>query len=723
MIKRISVALFWILAATHTYALNDVIDVASRHRIKSILSVNETIKYYPVILELTSDNELHKLDSLGVKMIKQRDCLALAFVPRNAIEEISQMMSISRVSIGRESFPAIDAARECAGVNKLSSNSEFTTSYDGTGVVVGFADIGFDPNHVNFLDSAGYPSRIKRLVNYVDTLGIQTVLSATSEIAQWSTDRNTEFHATHVAGILTGSYSLNGMQGVAPNAHIVASTSDLYDATILAGVEQVVDYAKSVNLPAVVNLSVGSYTGPHDGTDLFCRYLDKIGEEAIICIAAGNNGHRRNVHKIDLSAEKNEFKTFVNDYFKWDGMYLYGQSDFWSADSRQFQVAVCLYDRTDDKFLYQSPFVGGIGEIAEWSIADSDYAGVVDERNEVFDSCFDGYVYLASELNPENNRYNVMVSYNAKSTEYHTDGKLSRYCLGIIVKSNEEIHIDGYSDGIYSYFVNHGVDGYVSGQSEGSISGIACGNNVIVVGSSNSRDSAPKIDGTTETYNFTTGEVSDYSGYGTLIDGRVLPHICAPGNMVVSSISSPYVDFHAANDTAYIDNTLAMKTTVNKKDYYWYSTCGTSMSSPFAAGVFALWLQADPELTVEEVREIAMTTSDNSADDIMNPRWGAGNIDAYAGLKEVIKRAGVESFDSDNRFLLRRLTENAYEVVCIGAGDIRIRLYSMDGCVVLTRDLSGDTVSFDTSSLPCGVYLLHVETDEQSHIGRIIVSR
>lgn len=69
--------------------------------------------------------------------------------------------------------------------------------------------------------------------------------------------------------------------------------------------------------------------------------------------------------------------------------------------------------------------------------------------------------------------------------------------------------------------------------------------------------------------------------------------------------------------------------------HYWGRMQGTSMSSPFAAGVFALWLEANPTLDVNAIRDIAkrtaMTDRYTQAGDPV--QWGAGKLDAYEGLK------------------------------------------------------------------------------------------
>lgn len=47
--------------------------------------------------------------------------------------------------------------------------------------------------------------------------------------------------------------------GIARDADIVVSTSTLTDVGLLAGVEDIIDYAKEVGKPCVINLSMGNY--------------------------------------------------------------------------------------------------------------------------------------------------------------------------------------------------------------------------------------------------------------------------------------------------------------------------------------------------------------------------------------------------------------------------------------------------------------------------------
>lgn len=67
---------------------------------------------------------------------------------------------------------------------------------------------------------------------------------------------------------------------------------------------------------------------------------------------------------------------------------------------------------------------------------------------------------------------------------------------------------------------------------------------------------------------------------------------------------------------------------------------GTSMSTPHVAGAVALMLEANPNLTHEEVKDILMSTAIDLGEPGMDNESGAGRVDAFAAVKESRRLAG-----------------------------------------------------------------------------------
>ena len=66
------------------------------------------------------------------------------------------------------------------------------------------------------------------------------------------------------------------------------------------------------------------------------------------------------------------------------------------------------------------------------------------------------------------------------------------------------------------------------------------------------------------------------------------------------------------------------------------------MACPTAAGIIALWLQANPQLTLADVKDILANSCDNDEFTAKNPiRWGYGKINAMKGLEYIQQVTGI----------------------------------------------------------------------------------
>ena len=138
------------------------------------------------------------------------------------------------------------------------------------------------------------------------------------------------------------------------------------------------------------------------------------------------------------------------------------------------------------------------------------------------------------------------------------------------------------------------------------------------------------------------GTLANFSTYGPTLDGRLKPEIAAPGVSVESSISS-------FTDASF---NLTEEVEFNGINYPFAKLSGTSMSGPAVAGIVALMLEANPELSVVEVREALKLTAreDDHTGEIPTEGstvWGWGKVNAVRAVQEVLGINGVEGAPVD----------------------------------------------------------------------------
>lgn len=671
-----------------------------------------------VILRPGSSTEA--IEELGGVVEMVSDNIAVVNLPLDKASEIALLPEVVSISMGQKYHPLLNEARAAGFVDPVQAGTDLPQAYTGKGVLVGLMDQGIDPNHINFkTDNGNGALRVKRVWRLSGN-GVATTYDTPEKIAAFTTDDSEETHGTHVLGIMAGSYKGEGkyagtrlgvaaavpgpipFYGVATDSEIAAACGSFSDPCLIKAAQLVGDYAKSEGKPVVFNMSLGGNIGPHDGTDAVSQYLAQMGnDKAIICISAGNEGSDNLSLRQTFSTETSEVMTFP-------ATKLTGQAmDIWSDDSQEFTTSFCIFDLSTSSIVYSYELDHNT-EGGEIIITSDNYTGADYTHNTNFNEAFNGYIIMNSNIDPNNNRYEQYFYFNLTQ-------QTTNLVPMMIIQGNPGVSINAFT-GPYMTMSDRGIDGFTSGSPANSANSLACGENTLAIGSFNSRDKIYSINPLyPSNHNVgygATGNISSFSSYGSEINGKNIPTLCAPGSALYSSVSSYYVNKVYANTTK--EAYLQAQVPVENPQYYWQYMSGTSMASPYAAGVVALMLEAVPTLTFDQVKEAlvnsavrdaAVTSSANQL------QWGAGKIDAKAAVKYVLSNfASIgDVFADDDKRLIITADGPIIDVTLAGEPRFRVSVVDLQGRTVASANGTDGTATVESSALVPGIYIVNVE--------------
>lgn len=649
-------------------------------------------------IHITDDKAISQIEALGGKVhARYGTGIVTATLPMESLRQLAGIEGVSYVQAAHKVHLTMDVAREEAGVDLAHGETNSPGFYTGEGVIVGVVDQGLEYGHVAFYETDHSALRIKRVWNQNGTgnapegFDYGTELTTEQEILAAQTDTRSTYHGSHVTNIAAGGDLGSRYYGVAHDADIVFVSCAGSSTNVVDAVKYIFDYADKVDMPCVVNLSLGLHVGPHDGTSAIDRAFDEMaGPGRIIVGAAGNEG-QDNLH-VTKTFTENDTILKTMGLFTQSGNTNYSVADVWGSPGTNFKIKVVVVNSIKGNIVCELDEVSTEGEIREINIDFPSSSGVT------------GTLTMAAYVDPDNNRPNAVL--NNKITSIPSTHRIGYVVTG---EPGNEIHMwDPYMVG----FTNASKPGWTNGSTTTTVGEIGgTGKSVISVGAYCTKISDTSISGDIcEMNTATTGTVGErcpFTSHGPTVDGRMKPDVCAPGAGIVSAVSKLYSGFSRGY------NTVIGQTTYDNNDYFYEINAGTSMASPFVAGTVAIWLQANPDLAPEDVRKIIASTSRHdmytgaaTADDNL---WGYGKISAYDGLVEALTYTGIEEIGTDQP-LFRIETDRAGRSATVSLPSDQSRasvtLYNAAGVPVASFAEVGNGQKLSFGALPSGVYVL-----------------
>ena len=629
-----------------------------------------------------------RIDGNAAEVLRQYGCkelarvrdISIAAIPLSSLGALSCGRQVKRIETGRRCSIQMDTTRLVVNAEKVYTGEGLSQSYTGHGVVVGVQDIGFDLTHPNFYSADMSQYRIKALWDQLsrDTIG-STLYVGRDYVGrdallklEHPIDGETQTHGTHTAGIAAGSGAegnrvVSPYRGMACDADLVlvdnaADNASLIDpkdyykftyATDALGFKYIFDYAERMHQPCVINFSEGSSQDFHGYDQLYYELLAKlIGPGRIIVSSAGNDGARNSyIHK-NIGKER-------------AGAFIMGNEKRFSctAKSKQtFTFRVSVYDN-----------------VASPQIVDISTVNVCNAQDSLLtDSLLiGGKKYIWRVLAYPN-------SYDARETAYDfqisSPSKLGDSPQVSLQVMGRDADIELYR--MSGYMFPHALDPVLdAGDCRYTIFSPSSSPDVICVGSTSYRTQFVNYLGEKKVYDSgQKGIRSSFSAMGPTLDGRIKPDVMAPGQNIISSYSTFFIN-NPKNVNASVKSDVR-HFEYNGRTYAWNANAGTSMSAPVVTGAIALWLQADPTLTPADCLEIFAKTCSHYDTSLSYPNnlYGYGQIDVAAGLREVLRRKAL----GINTIGQKKVSEQ-YDN----------RIYLLDGRYVGTSD----------ANLPKGIYI------------------
>ena len=549
------------------------------------------------------------LKSNGIPVQSIQPTFVTAWLNLDQIAKAATLHEVSYIDVTKTLKPSNDISVASSGASLLHAGRLDNTVYKGDGVIIAVIDTGIDWDHLDFRNpSDPKKSRILRIWDQTISplagenapvgfsLGVEyTQAQIENEIdgtpAGYVREKDIDGHGTHVTGTAAGNgAALNGQYtGLAPNADIVvvkAGNGSFDTSNIIIALDYLKNLSTSLGKPIVVNMSLGSQYGAHDGTDPLERAIDTFTDTAAgrIVVVAGGNDNGDNIHKRLVLAPG-------------------------GSETITLQVPTTTTTSSSDVFQFTS-YGNDTSALSVVVTAPDGTQAVSNAGTSVMNG--NAKVYMYNFIDPESGDRKVQVYVTRTTTSTDVAGSWN---IAITNSTTSPLTVDGWLDTKGDDYNGMSVTG---GDSNYLVTIPGCATKAITVGSY-----IAKLDwfaASGNGYNYTSGMqdgISAFSSVGPRRDNVIKPNITANGQAAVSCLSSDSV-LDAASPYMVVNNLYRIEQ-------------GTSMAAPVVAGGVALLLQKKPGATFTEIKNAITTTATKDAftGTTENATWGNGKLDVF----------------------------------------------------------------------------------------------
>ena len=660
----------------------------------------------PVFVKFKSQNGEQLLDKYGCDMVTRIGAVYIANVPTDRLAAMAAEDDVVRIETQLGGRPLLDVTPQWIKSQPVYAGTKLPQAYTGSGVLLGIVDMGFDLTHPTFYNADGTKYRVRGFVddyyNADETIGTLTPLGreymTESDILAKAHSGDIEgYHGTHCLSIAAGSGYDTEYRGVAYEADLFAVSTRtgagaIASPTEVARMKRIFDYAEANHQPCVITYSIGFDYIPGD-SELYQEALQGVqGPGKVLVVAAGNsNTYPTYIEKpVGVEVAGSAVRT-IDDKSK---VYIISDQPF------HLKMITIKMSEGNELILKSDSIVFDSEHLpADTTVLNGHHAIVTRQGN---------FFAFTSRCAP-------------KELNGHEE-------LVLVCAEGSNAAVRMYVN-LHSSFFNFGKEAlndgrFCAAEHSHNVGVPANLEDVLTVGALAGRLKVNNIEGKEVTRKNETqeGVITKFSSVGPTLDGFTKPDVVAPGLFIIAAGNS----YNKSQGTSHISNS-----TFKGREYPWIALSGTSMATPCAAGVVALWLQADPTLTPEKVKDIIKATSHQVVAGLPTPNntYGYGLIDAYAGLCKIL---GVEtaipgvSTHQPSALDIRPLGDSqvALRFASAPRHPFTVRLFTLNGQLMGEQTLQPTDATSYSVALPHpsqGVVLVQVDSHEPGVTGSSIL--
>lgn len=612
---------------------------------KSHTSKNNIAKRIAVFIKTRDVKKTRRVvESTGGVVHATVGDILTAVVDSEALKGIARGSEVIFIEVAKPVHLKNDVAAGEVNSLEVHEGVNLPKAYTGKGVIVGLIDTGLDYRHPDFLDADG-KSRILAIWDQTRSggpvpaeieNGFGTECQSRSIEDGSCPMRDLDGHGTHVAATMAGRDPK--FSGVAPDANIIAVSYDssiglgsgyaetIFSTKICLAAYYIFAKAAKLKMPAVVNLSLGTHIGAHDGSSLFEECLSSLLKDSAgraIVAAAGNeyssDATYTGIHA-GVSGDGMTAANFVIRQATADPVYYI---DLWGTEGGNLSVGLAIHDGTPEA-------------------GPKEFSGLVDAGDRREGSFLGGGISYLINATETSSALNGKQHVGIRIALDKAIGTPSRYSFDLVVKGKGSYDAWLFPDKpakIIQFTSLSGSRGaewaYIAGDRIKNVAVPATSGDVIAVAGYTTRNVWDGGGGCCKVA-LALGGLLDFSSSGPSAAPEVTgikPDLAAPGGMIASALSSD----------ARPERQLIME------DGMHFLEAGTSMSAPFVSGAIALMFSANPNFTHKDVKRYLTGSAyvDTDVGEVPNNRWGAGKLDVLAALEAAIKGGASGDFSSN----------------------------------------------------------------------------